>query len=257
MPDNTSSTKLYTFETKSTITLQFNHDALQSTMRKSDPFALEFEYTQAMMTFMVLYEELPHILLIGLGGGSLSKFCYKHLPDSKITTVEINPEVIAYRQTFCIPNNNQRFKIIEADGAHYLEQQVTAKKPLCNVILLDAYDGSGLPPDLATEAFYRNCYQALDNNGVLVVNLWRKDTHFRRNLDRIHRCFDKKTVTVRCQSGNEIIFAFKSPQLPAFDEAWKNALYYQKQTHINFPQFLEDMVLSLKNTWFYTGQHTI
>jgi spermidine synthase len=247
-----SFTTLHTYETKSTITLQFNHDALQSTMRKSDPFALEFEYTQVMMAFMVLYETLPHILLIGLGGGSLSKFCYKYLPQSKITTVEINPEVIAHRQTFCIPPNSQRFKIIEADGAEYLQQ----KNAICNAILLDAYDGQGIPPALASEAFYQDCYQALANEGVLVVNLWRKDANFRRNLDRIHRCFDKKTITVRCQSGNEIIFAFKNPQLPDFDEAWKKALWYQTQTKINFPQFLEDMVLSLKNTWFYTGQST-
>lgn len=246
---NTDATQLYTFETKSTITLQFNHDALQSTMRKSDPFALEFEYTQAMMSFIALYDTLPHVLLIGLGGGSLSKFCYKYLPDSKITTVEINPEVIAYRNTFCIPANNRRFKIIEADGALFIKD----KSQMCNTLLVDAYDGQGLPPALADEQFYHDCYQALCDNGVLVVNLWRKDANFRNTLDKIHRCFDKKTVTIRCQSGNEIVFAFKNPQLPSFDEAWKKALDYQKQSYINFPQFLEDMVLSLKNTWFYTG----
>jgi hypothetical protein len=27
---------------------------------------------------------------IGLGGGSLAKFCYRHLPNSRITVVEIN-----------------------------------------------------------------------------------------------------------------------------------------------------------------------
>ncbi len=91
----------------------------------------------------------------------------------------------------------------------------------------------------------------------LTAVFWRFcNFYIRRNLDRIHRCFDKKTITVRCQSGNEIIFAFKNPQLPDFDEAWKKALWYQTQTKINFPQFLEDMVLSLKNTWFYTGQST-
>ena len=243
---------LYTYETKNTISLQFNHDALQSVMRKSDPFALEFEYTQVMMTFMVLQEAFKHILLIGLGGGSLSKFCYKHLPNTKITTVEINPEVIAYRDKFQIPANNQRFKIIEADGADYIQQRIND----CDVILLDAYDGQGMPDAIASEQFFQHCYQALTEQGILVVNLWRKDAYFRRNLDRIHRCFDKKTVTVKCQSGNEIVFAFKNPQLAPFDDVWKQALFYQQQTKINFPQFLEDMVLSLKNTWFYHG-HTM
>ena len=143
---------LYTYETKNTISLQFNHDALQSVMRKSDPFALEFEYTQVMMTFMVLQEAFKHILLIGLGGGSLSKFCYKHLPTTKITTVEINPEVISYRDKFQIPANNQRFKIIEADGADYIQQRIND----CDVILLDAYDGQGMPDAIASEQFFQH-----------------------------------------------------------------------------------------------------
>ncbi|MCB1657592.1 MAG: hypothetical protein KDI39_05140, partial [Pseudomonadales bacterium] len=225
----------------------------QSTMRKSDPFALEFEYTQAMMAFIVLYDELAQVLLIGLGGGSLSKFCYKHLPQSTITTVEINPEVIAYRQTFCIPANNKRFKIIEADGALFIQDKINRYQAL----LVDAYDGQGLPSALNNDKFYQDCYQSLCNNGVLVLNLWRKDRQFRHILDKVHRCFDKKTVTIRCQSGNEIVFAFKNPQLPDFDEAWKKALAYQQQTKINFPQFLEEMVLSLKNNWFYTGQQSL
>ena len=242
-------TELYTFETKNTIALQFNHDAIQSVMRKSDPFALEFEYTQAMMAFLPLYEQIDHLLLIGLGGCSLSKFCYKQLPDSKITTVEISAEVISHRQLFQVPANNKRFKVLEADGAIYVQNKVD----FCQVILLDAYDGEGMP-DAFDEQFYQYCYQALHGQGVLVVNLWRKDAYFRRNLDRIHRSFNEKTITLKCQSGNEIVFAFKNKQLAEFDEVWKQALIWQKQTQINFPQFLEELVLSPKNTWFYNGR---
>ena len=242
-------TELYTFESKSTITLQFNHDAIQSVMRKSDPFALEFEYTQAMMAFLPLYEQISSVLLIGLGGGSLSKFCYQQLPSSQITTVEISAEVLSYRQLFQVPANNKRFKVLEADGTVYIQDKVNAYQ----VILLDAYDGEGMPGAF-NETFYQHCYQALHEQGVLVVNLWRKDIHFRRNLHRIHHCFLTKTISLKCQSGNEIIFAFKNPQLAEFDEVWQRALQWQQKTRINFPQFLEDMIFSLKNTWFYNGR---
>ena len=134
-----SFTTLHTYETKSTITLQFNHDALQSTMRKSDPFALEFEYTQVMMAFMVLYESLAHVLLIGLGGGSLSKFCYKYLPQSKITTIEINPEVIAHRHTFCIPPNRGSYHVGVKSAIFAASSQRKTKKtlkPTCYDFLL-------------------------------------------------------------------------------------------------------------------------
>lgn len=249
IPD-TADDKLYTFETRQTLTLQFNHDALQSVMRKSDPYHLEFEYTQAMMGFMPLIHEPKHIYLIGLGGGSLSKFCYKHYPDALVTTVEISREVLSYREQFQIPANNQRFKVIEGDGAVHIRN----KADYCDVILLDGYNGEGVPEALCSEAFYQDCYRALRPQGILVVNLWRKDAQFRRNLARIHQCFDKKTVTIKCQSGNEIVFAFKQPLLPEFDEVWKKALTYQKQTRLNLPQFLEDMVFSVRNSWFYNGR---
>ncbi|PTQ89614.1 methyltransferase [Agitococcus lubricus] len=239
---------LYAFETEHSVSLQFNHDSLQSVMRKQDPYALAFEYTQVMMGFMPLLSQTPeHLLLIGLGGGSLSKFCYKHYPNTRVTTVEISAEVIAYRHKFKIPANTARFKVIEADGAVYVQDKVSCYE----IILLDAYTGQGLPDAVASETFYHHCYQALKENGILVVNLWRKDPYFRRNLARLERCFDNKVLTVKCQSGNEIVFAFKKPQLEAFDKVWKRALSYQQQTQLNLPQCLEDMVLSLKNDWFY------
>jgi hypothetical protein len=35
--------------------------------------------------------------LIGLGGGSLVKYCYRNLPGTRIVVIEIDPEVIALR----------------------------------------------------------------------------------------------------------------------------------------------------------------
>ena len=35
--------------------------------------------------------------MIGLGGGSLVRFCHRHLPHSRMTVVEINPAVVALR----------------------------------------------------------------------------------------------------------------------------------------------------------------
>ncbi len=246
--DNIATDALYLHETRQTITLHFNHNALQSVMRKSEPNGLEFEYTKVMMGFMLFMLAPKNILLVGLGGGSMSKFCHHHFPETRVTTVEISREIIAMRQTFMIPANNDFFKIIEADGAQYLSH----KQAISDVILLDGYNGDGLPEVLCSEQFYADCYYALCNDGILVANLWRKDPHFRRNLARINTRFDKRVVTVKCDSGNEVVFAFKGVKLPPFDEVWKFALFLKKRTGLNFSQFLEDMVFSTRNTWFYT-----
>jgi hypothetical protein len=52
--------------------------------------ALELEYTRGMMAFL-LFQRMPRdIALIGLGGGSLAKYIHRHLPDSRLTALEIN-----------------------------------------------------------------------------------------------------------------------------------------------------------------------
>ena len=67
--------------------LQFSNGAVQSSMRVSKPFELDLSYTRAMMGFLLFNAEPQHILLVGLGGGSLSKYCYHQFPQARITVV--------------------------------------------------------------------------------------------------------------------------------------------------------------------------
>ena len=62
-----------------------------------DPSALDLEYTQTMMGFLLFLPQPQRIAMIGLGGGSLAKFCHRYLPRTRIQVVEINPHVIALR----------------------------------------------------------------------------------------------------------------------------------------------------------------
>ena len=119
MPDPTDHDVPCLWETGRSVTLHFGAEAVQSQMSKDAPNRLEFEYTRLMAAFLPFHPEPADILIVGLGGGSLSKFCHHHLPDSRITTVEINPEVIALRDTFLIPPESPRFRIICADAVDY------------------------------------------------------------------------------------------------------------------------------------------
>src|SRR5678809_13316 len=82
--------KPYIFDTLFERRMHFTNDATQSAMLFADPDALIAQYTRKMMAFLLFNPNPKHIVMIGLGGGSLAKFCYRHLPGSKITVVEIN-----------------------------------------------------------------------------------------------------------------------------------------------------------------------
>ena len=111
----------YIFETPLERRLHFTQDATQSAMSLLEPDSLIAPYTRKMMSFLLLNPNPRHIVMLGLGGGSLAKFCYRNLPKTRITVVEIDADVIAMRDEFLIPRDDSRFRVVHGDGAQYLE----------------------------------------------------------------------------------------------------------------------------------------
>ena len=74
--------------------------AIQSAMRLSAPDALELHYTRAMMSFLLFQPQPADVLMIGLGGGSLAKFIHRRLPTTRVTVVEIRPEIVSAARTY-------------------------------------------------------------------------------------------------------------------------------------------------------------
>lgn len=58
--------------------------------------------------------------MIGLGGGSLAKYCYRHFPQTEITVIEISPDVIALRNEFAILADDTRFRVLPGDSSHWV-----------------------------------------------------------------------------------------------------------------------------------------
>lgn len=127
-----------------TVTLYFKVGSVQSQMRKDVPHELLLTYTQTMMTFLQFNPSPRYITMIGLGGGSMAKWCHRHLPDTDITIVEINPQVIALRDRFYIPEDDHRFRVLCENGADY----VAIAPETTDVLIVDGYDINGLPPEL-------------------------------------------------------------------------------------------------------------
>ena len=59
--------------------LHVGGEAIQSTMKLGDPYALALDYTRCMMAFLLFHPQPREALMIGLGGGSLAKFFHKRL----------------------------------------------------------------------------------------------------------------------------------------------------------------------------------
>ena len=189
------------------VALQFDESAVQSCMLAQEPYALALGYTRTMMGFLLFQPDPRRISIVGLGGGSLAKYCYRYVPDATITAVEINPEVLALRSQFQIPPDDERFAAICADGAHY----VSDHHP--DVLLVDGFNAEGVPPQLCSRAFYTACRRQLPDNGLLVANLISSDSGFRSCVRSLRAVFNDAVTLAPAEDSpeNVIVFAWKGP----------------------------------------------
>ena len=178
----------------------------QSSMRIDDPFETDISYVGYLHLPMAVVPEATRALVIGLGGGSIAKFCNRFLPASHMTVLEINPYVLALRREFQVPDDDARFQVIAADAALYLRTEA----PQYEVLLVDGFDHEGQPAALCTQRFYDDCLAALPTGGLLVVNLHYDHPDYPVLVERISRSFNRHAVEVITQEKtNSIVFARK------------------------------------------------
>ena len=210
MPDTAESSqfiKPFVYETLDSKALHFTISEIQSRMRLDHPQALDLAYTRTMMAFMLFVPQPELLAMIGLGGGSLAKFCHSHLPRTRTEVVEINPHVIALRDQFQVPPDDERMKIRLGDGADLVRRD--HDRP--DVLLVDGFDHEGQPPALCSQAFYDNCRDFLKPDGMLVVNLHTAHTEFALHVSRIDRAFGGDALFVSdSECSNTIAFAGRS-----------------------------------------------
>lgn len=227
----------YILETTHERRLQFTCAATQSVMSLDDPDALVTAYARKMMAFLLFNSNPKHILMIGLGGGSLAKFCYRHLPNARLTVVEINADVIALRDQFRIPPDDRRFEVVHDDGAQYVE----TLRSKVDVVLVDAFDATGIATSLPQSKFYPCAATQLSRNGVLAMNFSGQGDRYVDNIRAIRRAFRNRMVLVPVQDNeNLVLFAMKRPVPRAITkELDAAATRLQMQLQLEFPRYLQ------------------
>jgi spermidine synthase len=185
---------------------------IQSSMKVKSPFDLQLAYTRGMMGFLLFSDQVKNVLTIGLGGGSVPKYIHTFCPEISQTIIEINPQIINIaRSHFYVPDNDDRLNVIEGDGLIYLAENPNS----ADVLMIDAFDAHGIPPNFCSQDFFDSCENSLKNNGIFAINLWGSDKNFDIYLRRIEQSFDasgKSRVLMlpTGKPGNIVVFGFKA-----------------------------------------------
>jgi len=186
---------------------------VQGAMRLVRPDAIELEYVQMMMMWMLFVEQPRRIVQLGLGSAALTKFCYQRFPEARVTAAELNPNVIAIcRDYFGLPPNDARLDVREMDALDFVMD--AANHGTVDVLQADLYDEQARGPVLDTPEFYQACADCLGPDGVMTANVFGDFSNYDKNLEAMEQAFDAVVWLPEVHDANIVVVAFKqSPRL--------------------------------------------
>ena len=194
---------------------------VQGAMRLRKPAAIELDYVQRMMVWLLLrpLEDWAgaHAVQLGLGAATITRHCHGVL-GMRTTAVEINPSVVAAcRQWFRLPPDGRRLRVVEADAAAWAADPRHAGS--ADVVCVDLYDHDAASPALDSEDFYRDAHRLLAAGGAMTVNLFGRASSYERSLHRIADAFGPEALwTFRpTREGNTVVLAQRTPTRPPRD----------------------------------------
>lgn len=186
---------------------------VQGAMRLSRPDAIELEYVQMMMMWMLFIEQPRRIAQLGLGSGALTKFCYQRFPQARVSVAELNPNVIAInRALFGLPPSDGRLDVREMDALDFVNDP--ANRGQLDVLQVDLYDEEARGPVLDTPEFYQACADCLKDGGIMTANVFGDFSNYDKNLQAMELAFDSVVWLPEVHDANIVVIAFKdSPQV--------------------------------------------
>ena len=130
--------------------------------------ALVFPYQQYWKLAEVFRPALDRAVFLGAGAFGMPEQVSTRFPNSRVTVIEIDPEVIAVGRKFFRLDEFPRVDAVAADARRYIH---TSSESF-DLVFGDAYNGvQFVPPHLVTREFFDEVRAKLKPGGIFVMNL--------------------------------------------------------------------------------------
>lgn len=187
---------------------------------------LVFEYTKYYRLASHFNPNFKSTLMIGGGAYSYPKYYIKNFPSSTIDVVEIDPKLTDLAKSYFRLTDNPNLKIYNEDGRTYLNKNT--KK--YDVIFCDAFKSKYPPYQLSTKEAMQKEFDALNDNGIVILNIisaveGNKGKLLRAIYTTYKSIFPQVYIlpVTTPENGNEvqniIIIALKSKDVPKFNSS--------------------------------------
>ena len=197
--DETHDLRCLKFNTKSSQTSQ-------SCMYKNNPDKLVFNYTKLTFASLLVTDNPKNVLIIGLGGGTLSNVIHALYPAAKIHNVEIDPAVLKVARNYFNFIENDAVTSSVQDGRIFIKR-AAIKKQKYDWIMLDAFNGDYIPEHLLTKEFFEEVKSVLAEGGVIAANTFSSSKLYEHESATYHAVFGDFINVSRANRSNRIILA--------------------------------------------------
>lgn len=195
---------------------------VQGAMRIAKPDNIELEYVQMMMMWLLFNPQPRQVVQLGLGSAALTKFCYRRLPDTRVTAIELNPNVIAMCEAqFALPPNDERLQVREMNAMDFVLDPANHGK--VDILQVDLYDEEARGPVLDSPEFYQACYDCLSEDGMMTTNVFGDFSNYDKNLQAMEQVFDAVVWLPEVHDANIIVIAFKRAPVLDFSVLYERA----------------------------------
>ncbi len=231
-------------DTKGVRALHFGSHSRQSTMLLEDPNQLNSLYAQAMMGLLLFNDSPKDILMIGLGGGSITKYLLHQFAECQIKVIEYRNSVLKIARSHFEFPRDPRLKVKIGCGGEYVSTQSKLSEEKHDLLVIDAYDHEGMALEVSSENFFDSCRTLLKDDGLLAINLWGTNKElFKQVAWNMGRVFEWKILFLPVRKrGNVIGFAFRE-NTPKYTmkQLREKAKLLEQQYQIDFPIFVNDL----------------
>ena len=222
---------IYVYQTHTSRILTFDGKIQQSSMRLNDVNGLAHRYTQAMMTGLFFIPTIKTATIMGLGAGSMVKNLLNSFDDIDVHAIEYREAVAKTAKRFFHLPESDRLNIHIDDAVNYMKNNSIKN----DIIFSDLYNTHGMEPRQIQLSYLHDCKESLNEHGVLVLNIWRKELRSGEELDDLlsHE-FENRLLTFEVEDGNNIVLAFKD-DIPCISRKELLAMGKLLQEQMNIP----------------------
>ncbi len=148
-------------------------DKRQTCINMKDEKKLVFKYVKMSLVGLLINPDPERMLMIGLGGGTISTLLARLFPDLRMDIVELDPAVLRVARNYFNFKPAPGAQVHIQDGRVFvrrrlLQQQIEAQK--YDLIILDAFTGDYIPAHLMTKEFLQDIKALLAPGGVVLAN---------------------------------------------------------------------------------------